>query len=777
MASEISRRRALALGAGGAGLAATGSLLPPSLQQALASQASERGQGYHHGGGLRDIRHVVVLMQENRSFDHYFGMLRGVRGFADRNAIRLPGGTSVFEQPGALGVGTVLPFGVRAAAAAQQKELQYIGDLDHSWQGGAKAWHDGWMDRWVTAKTAATMAYYDRSDIPLHYELADTFTICDAYHSSIHSSTSPNRNHLVSGWTGFEPGGARAVGNDAYAEDQHPGYAWPTYAERLEKAGHSWRVYQEWDNFTDNNLEFYASFKAIARKALAKVVGVQNMTAYYGQLAAADEAGRKRLRQLLDEGVRSLSAGERSLFERALRRGEPGTTATAFAADVAAGKLPEVSYIVPSAADSEHPGASSPIASATLVYKVLEALGDNPDVWRHTALFLTYDENDGFYDHVPPPVPPAGTDNEFWQGKPTGLGIRVPMLVISPWTVGGYACSEVFDHTSIVRFLERWLGVREPNISAWRRTVCGDLTSAFDFSRRRRLPEVEKPGPIPPFDGRWRPKPPSDQRLPRPEQGTRPARPLPYAPDADGRLDAGAAVFRLALRNAGTSSAHLALYPYADEYATPQHRDVPGAGRYPHGAHTTALEHGADAAPAAATEDGARGGETEHGARSGGTEDGARSGGTEHGADAAAAPGRGPGRPGRDQEWNVPVKNGAYRFTLTGPNGFRREFAGTARGSAAATAVRSRIDGRRRELHLTVENAGTTPLTFTLKPLAYSHRGPRTVTVPPGRSRTLPFATADAHGWYDLALTVAEDDSFHRRLMGHIENGAESVTG
>ncbi|MFF5717789.1 phosphocholine-specific phospholipase C [Streptomyces buecherae] len=745
MASEISRRRALALGTGGAGLVAAGSLLPPSLQQALANQATERGHERHHGGGLRDIRHVVVLMQENRSFDHYFGMLRGVRGFGDRNAVELPRGGSVFEQPGPLGVGTVLPFGVRAAAAAQQKELQYIGDLDHSWQGGAKAWRDGWMDGWVTAKTAATMAYYDRSDIPLHYELADTFTVCDAYHSSIHSSTSPNRNHLVSGWTGFEPGGARAVGNDAYSEDKHPGYAWPTYAERLEKAGHSWQVYQEWDNFTDNNLEFYASFKAVARKALARVEGVRNMTAYYDRLAAADAAGRKRLADLLDAGVRDLSAGERSLFERALRRGEPGTTATAFAADVAAGTLPKVSYIVPSAADSEHPGASSPVASATLVYKVLDALGKNPDVWRHTALFLTYDENDGFYDHVPPPVPPTGTDTEFWQGKPTGLGIRVPMLVISPWTVGGYACSEVFDHTSIVRFMERWLGVREPNISAWRRTVCGDLTSAFDFSRRRRLPEVEQPGAIPPFDGRWRPKPPTDQRLPKQEPGTRPARPLPYGPDADGRLDADAAVFRLALRNTGRASAHLALYPYADEYATPQHRDVPGVGRH---------QHGVDRAAAAYTEHGA----------------------AEHEA-LAAGHDRGRGRHERGEAWNVPVKNGAYRFTLTGPGGFRREFAGTARGAAARVAVRTRIDERRRELHLSLENAGDAPLTFTLKPLAYSDTAPRTVTLAPGRTRTLPFPTRGAHGWYDLALTVAEDETFRRRLMGHIENGAESVTG
>ncbi|KOG64690.1 phosphocholine-specific phospholipase C [Streptomyces varsoviensis] len=715
MSSEITRRRALTLGAGAAAVGAAGSLLPPSLQQALAAEPAALGAGPEalaagrggRRGGLGDIRHVVVLMQENRSFDHYFGALRGVRGYADRNAIKLPNGRSVFEQPGRLGNGTVLPFAVRDAAAAQKKDLQYIGALDHSWDGGGKAWRGGWMDGWVTAKTAATMAHYDRADVPLHYELADTFTVCDAYHSAIHSSTSPNRNHLVSGWTGFEPGGGgRAVGNDAYNEDTHPGYTWTTYAERLQRAGHSWQVYQEWDNFTDNNLEFYASFKAIARKALAKVDGVHNMTAYYGKLAAADTAGRAKLEQLLAEGVAALTADERSLYRRALHRGEPGSTATAFAADVASGNLPKVSYIVPSAVDSEHPGSSSPIASATIVYKVLDALGKNPDVWRHTALFLTYDENDGFFDHVPPPVPPDGTKDEFWKNHPVGLGIRVPMIVISPWTVGGYACSQVFDHTSITRFLERWLGVREPNISAWRRTVCGDLTSAFDFSRGRPRPAVDRPGPIPPFTGRWNPKPPADQRMPRQEEGVRPARPLPYQPDAHGAYDRAAGTFRLALRNTGAASAHFALYPYAGEYATPRHRDVLGT-----------------------------------------------------------------------DTWDVPVAKGAYDFTLTGPNGFRREFAGTDRGAAAGLHLRTTVDTRRRELHLTLDNRGSAPLTLTLSVDAYGYAGPRTVTLAPGRSRTLPYSAARAHGWYDLRLTVKEDATFRRRLMGHIENGKESVTG
>ncbi|GAA4899438.1 phosphocholine-specific phospholipase C [Streptomyces coeruleoprunus] len=697
MSPEISRRRLLALGGGALG-AAAGSLLPPSLQAALAAGPP--------AGGLDAIRHVVVLMQENRSFDHYFGTLRGVRGFGDRNAVELPSGTPVFEQPGALGR-TVLPFPVRGAAEAQKKDLQYIGDLDHSWSGGARAWRDGWMDGWVSAKTAATMAYYDRRDLPLHYELADTFTICDAYHSSIHTSTSPNRNHLWSGWTGYEADGTRAVTNAAYAEGSHPGYPWTTYAERLEAAGRTWQTYTEWENFTDNNIEFFTTFKKIARKALARTGGHTYMESFYAAVReTADTAERDRLLAALEDGVAALTPAERSLFERGLRRVPTGTLADRFRADVAAGTLPEVSYLVPSAIDSEHPGSSSPIASATLVYKILDALGAHPEVWRHTVLLINYDENDGFFDHVPPPVPPAGTAEERWKGLPTGLGIRVPLLVVSPWSVGGYVCSEVFDHTSVIRFLERWTGVEEPNITSWRRTVTGDLTSAFDFRRAHRQPPVDQPGPIPPFTGRWRPQPPLVQHRPVQEPGTRPARPLPYQPDAHGRLDGDA--LQVTLTNTGSASAPLALYPYAGEFPAPQHREVRGTA-----------------------------------------------------------------------QWRVPLTGAAYRFTITGPNGFRREFAGSA-APAGGAEVSSRLDPDERDLHLTLRNTGPAPVTFTVRPLGYADEDDladwvRRITVKPGRSRTVVHSAADAQGWYDVEVTAPE--GFRRRLMGHVENGRASVSG
>jgi phospholipase C len=348
MTFEVSRRTLLAV----TGAAVAGSLLPLSVHAALAREPRP--------GGLRAIEHVVLLMQENRSFDHYYGTLRGVRGFGDRNALVLPDGQSVFSQPGA--EGRVLPFPVREAAGS--RDVQYIGDLDHSWDGGHRALRNGWHDGWIGAKSPATMAFYDREDLPFHYELADTFTLCDAYHCSVPSSTSPNRNYFVSGYTGFEPGGARrAVGNDAYAEDTHAGYDWTTYAQRLEAAGQSWRVYQEWDNFQDNNLEFFVRFKQIARKVLAFAGSFKSLDSFYAAVSSASGPNRNRCWP-------------------GWSRASPHSTGRSGACTTAA--------------CTAHARSSSRPRSAP--------------TWESTALFITYDENDGYFDHVPPPPSAAPSD-------------------------------------------------------------------------------------------------------------------------------------------------------------------------------------------------------------------------------------------------------------------------------------------------------------------------------------------------------------------------------
>ncbi|SNT10502.1 phospholipase C [Streptosporangium subroseum] len=536
------------------------SSLPPSLTRLLERPAPP--------GTLADLKHVVFVMQENRSFDHYFGRMRGVRGYGDRNAVSTRAWRPAFEQDG------VLPFPVREAAERAGTDPMLLDTHDHTWLGTQNAWAMGWNDAWVPNKGPSTMAYYDRRDLPLHYELADTFTICDAYHCSLLTSTTPNRNYHISGYTGYEPGTEqRVVDNGACEEDGHPGYSWITVPELLTQAGQSWQVYQEWDNYQCNNLEFFAAFKAVMAK-----LGQTSMHSFYEKVRASEDPA-PMLAELEEKAAR-LDPADRELYDRALRRTGTGGLGEWFAADVAAGRLPAVSYVVTSLADSEHPEGSSAVESGKVIYQVLDALASRPEVWANTAVFITYDENDGFFDHVPPPVPPDGTPGEFVAGRPLGLGMRVPMTVVSPWSVGGYVCSQTFDHSSTVRFLETWLGIKAPDISAWRRTVAGDLTSAFDFAAPRARPAVETPvsgASKSASVGRWYPDVPAEQRMPDQEPGTKPARALPYRPDASARIR-GRSV-EITMSNTGTESAHLALYGYMGELVRPLHFDVLGHAR------------------------------------------------------------------------------------------------------------------------------------------------------------------------------------------------------
>ncbi len=567
--SDVSRRKVLGALAGGSAL----SLLPASLHRAMAAPMPR--------GGLRAVEHVIVLMQENRSFDSYFGTLKGVRGFGDRTPLRLPTGGTVFGQPRS-GGGSVLPFSARHAAldaGRPEGDIQYLGSLPHGFPDAVQARANGWWNDWVAAKTQSTMAFYDRADIPLQYELADRFTLCDSYFCSVYGSTNPNRNYLWTGTTGYEPNGVdRAVTNAAY-DTHHAGYSWTTYPERLEAAGVSWQIYQEWDNFTDNAVEYFRPWKEIGRKILSEVGGCLVTTEqFYDSLWARTPAQREAALAEFQRGVDALSETERRLFLRGAHRSEPGTLVERVRSDIANGTLPKVSWIVPPAALSEHPGSSTPVGSANLVHDLLDAVASDPKTWSKTVLFLNFDENDGYFDHVPAPVAPkpdSGDGDDWFGGRPVGPGPRVPMTVVSPWTVGGFVSSEAFDHTSVVRFLEKWTGVREPNISAWRRGVFGDLTSAFDFRRAHPQPQVEQPGAVPPAVGRWNPVPPKDQALPAQEAGTRPTRPSPYRLSL--RPGVTGSEVRLRLGNEGATAAVFTAYP--GDGGAPSAWTVPARGR------------------------------------------------------------------------------------------------------------------------------------------------------------------------------------------------------
>ncbi len=423
--AEFSRRQVLAGATALSGVAVGGAVLPLSLRRALRATLSDPP-----AGTLADVEHIVILMQENRSFDHYFGTMPGVRGFADPAAIRLPDGRPVFYQPRPAheGPGYLTPFHYDTRTTSAQATP----GTDHSWPTQHQAWNNGAMDQWVAAKGPYTMGYFTQADIPFHRALAQAFTICDNYHCSVLGPTNPNRLYM---WTGMiDPNGA--AGGPVI--DNTPAYnnvilSWTTYPERLERAGISWQVYQEEDNFDDNAL------------------------AWFHQFSRAPTSSPLRQR-----GMQTRAAG---WFENDARQG----------------RLPQVSWLVAPTAQSEHPDYF-PAAGAEYIASKLEAIASNPDLWRSTLFILCYDENDGLFDHVPPPTAPSGTPAEFVGAEPIGLGFRVPALVISPWSAGGRVCSDVLDHTSLIRVIEKRFGVAEPNISAFRRRTCGDFTSALRFS-------------------------------------------------------------------------------------------------------------------------------------------------------------------------------------------------------------------------------------------------------------------------------------------------------
>ncbi|MBL1086011.1 phospholipase C, phosphocholine-specific [Streptomyces actinomycinicus] len=673
---EVNRRRFLQL----AGATTAFTALSSSIQRAAALPAVYRT------GSVDDVEHIVVLMQENRSFDHYFGSLRGVRGFGDPRSVT-QNGRSVWKQSD--GTKDILPF----HPDADDLGLAFLQDLPHGWNDTHSAVNNGKYDKWVPAKGSTTMAYLTRDDIPFHYALADAFTICDAYHCSFMGSTDPNRYYMWTGFTGNDgKGGGPVLGND------EKGYGWTTYPERLEQAGISWKIYQDigdgldaaggWGwindayrgNYGDNSLLYFDKYR-----------NAKPGDPLYDKARTGTDARR-------GEGY----------FDR-------------LKADVQAGRLPQVSWIVAPEAFTEHPNWPANYG-AWYISQVLDALTSNPEVWGRTALFITYDENDGFFDHLIPPYPPASAA----QGKSTvtptpdlfkgdsshvagayGLGQRVPMLVVSPWSKGGYACSETFDHTSIIRFIERRFGVQEPNISPWRRAICGDLTSAFDFSRQDTAP-VSLPstaGYLPPDRNRhpdYVPKPPANPSLPRQEAGCRPTRPLKYAPAVDGAADTTAGKFTLTFASGANAGA---------AFLVTSNSRTDGPWTYTTEAGKTLSD-----------------------------------------------------------TWNSVYSGGNYDLAVHGPNGFLRVFKG--RNKVAGPEVTARHVGDDVELTFTNKGSGT----VSLKLADGYGAGPVAVSVRPGATVKRTVALAASKRWYDLTVTSDADPAFLRGFAGHVENGLPGVS-
>jgi phospholipase C len=712
--SDLSRRGFIGAAAAVTGAVAADAVMPAAEAQAKDSPRPSR-QRLH--GDIRDVKHVVILMQENRSFDHYFGTLQGVRGFGDRSVIRLPGGASVFQQPATAGQ-TQFPWRMSSTPAegsvSPETVAQTSAGLGHSWEDQHGAWFGGLMNGWVEYKgSLRTMGYLNRDDIPFQYALADAYTVGDAYHCSVLSATGPNRTYL---WSGMIDAAGK-FGPAAFNGGDESNLKWQTYAEALQGAGVTWRVYQGSDNYGDNGLEYFTQFETAQPGSVLYENGVQ----------IVPEPSTSGVTDNADNLIAAVRA------------------------DVLAGKLPQVSWVVTNQAFSEHPDAT-PDDGAYYVHGILNALNADPDVFNSTLVIIDYDENDGFFDHVPPPVPPTGTAGEFYfepaleaagvtAPLPVGLGFRVPLLLISPWTRGGWVTSEVSDHTSVIQFLEQWTAAmgkpaRCQFISDWRRKVCGDLTTAFDFgSPVFGLPKLPAT-PVIGLDLNSQPTP-TTNAMPSQEPGRRRARPLPCQPNAnldsletgqDGTIQA-----RLSFSNAGphvTKASHFSVYSAAGP--APALSDYPAAfpGQY--------------------------------------TVDPSRSSRAKT-VSGAVALGAGDG-------------DGSYDVTIVGPNRFLRHFAGDVTGPGKAARVEAAYYGHgfgsRPRLSLRLTNAGPKVVTFTVTASNYSSDGARTYHVPPRGSATHSAdPLARSSGWYDLSVTVSSDPSWSQRYVGHLENGADSLTG
>ena len=656
------------------GAAGVGEFVPEAVQRAYAINP-EPGSTY------LDAEHIVILMQENRSFDHAFGTLRGVRGFNDPRALRLANGNSVFVQTDGAG-NSYAPWRLDI----RDTRITWMGSLPHSRQSQVDAWNQGLHDNWLEAKRAGdknyaalplTMGHYTREDLPFYYALADAFTICDQHYCSVMTSTSPNRSYFWSG-TIREQQQAAARAHIRNEQIDYGGLTWKTFPERLQAAGIPWKHYQNeltrsvlsgeeeaWlSNYGDNvlesfnayNVQAYAGFSACAKRWCVELG--EEAQKLQARLSAAKDpgqaAGLRRQLEVVQRQIATITVamensgptayGRLSEAEKALHHaafvtnaGDPhyrsldslpfhaagqkeslqvprGDVLYQFRKDVNEGRLPTVSWLTASERFSDHP--SSPWYGAWYISEVMNILTSNPEVWKKTIFILTYDENDGYFDHAPSfaaadPARPEtgrasagidtgleyiykedelrmGVDESDARTGPIGMGFRVPLMIASPWTRGGWVNSQLFDHTSTLMFLERFVEekygktVREENLSAWRRTVAGDLTSAFRPGEPQdsRLNYLQRdPFVVSIAQARYREVPSNYTRLtapqveqinrspqgcecmPRQEPGTRPSCALPYQLYADAGVSSDGRHCLVHLRvGTGSHGAPINLY-------------------------------------------------------------------------------------------------------------------------------------------------------------------------------------------------------------------------
>jgi len=373
--------------------------------------------GTPHGAQL-PLDTIVVLMQENRSFDHYFGKLHA------EGKPQSEGEPKKASNPD--------PAGGAPIRAFHQKHYCEVADLDHSWNGTHREWDGGAMDGFTAANQflpddpsgKRTMGFYDQHDLPFYYGLYRKFATADRFFCSVLSQTFPNRFYLLAA-TSFGH-----IRNDFATNFAPPG---GTIFERLDAAGVTWRIYASQIAFA---LEF-AYVSDPQRKS--HIVPVAQ-----------------------------------------------------FGSDAQAGTLPQVAWIDPIFLNTEviendeHPPANIQVGQQ-FVAQIVTALFASPQ-WGRSALFVTYDEHGGFFDHVPPPpackpddIPPMLQAGDA-PGEFDRYGIRVPVVLVSPFARRHFVSHTVYDHTSILRFIETRFDL--PALTA-RDANADPMLELFDFQHAR----------------------------------------------------------------------------------------------------------------------------------------------------------------------------------------------------------------------------------------------------------------------------------------------------
>lgn len=787
--------------------------MPASIQRALSIEADP-------GTTFLDAEHVVFLMQENRSFDHCYGTLSGVRGFNDPRVIRQPNQLPVWFQMDQ-DQSIYGPFRLDI----ENTKITWMGSLPHSWKDMVEARNDGKMDQWLLAKKPGnkeyahmplTMGYFTREDIPFYYAFADAFTVCDQHFCSSLTGTSANRSYFWAGAIRENPRDPNSVAHVNNGQINYQDVSWKTYPERLEENNISWKVYQNelslpvgftdlqesWlANFTDNNLEFYKQYNVRFHNAHIQFKQLE-LTRLQQQIQEAVQAGtpvdvlqeeRVKLEQYLEqyseEAFSKLTTLEQNIHKKAFvtntedpayhkleeiayqENGEikkvevpQGDILYQFRKDVNQDTLPMVSWLVAPCNFSDHPGA--PWFGAWYVSEVLDILTKNPTVWKKTIFILTYDENDGYFDHVAPFVPPLSTDKQ--QGKvsgtmdtqdewvtreqdkardsksnlasPIGLGYRVPMVIASPWTRGGWVNSEVCDLTSTLQFLEYFIEkktgkkVIEENISQWRRGTCSNMTSVFqpandlkkieiDFVDRNRYVErilsaqnKNLPHGFAQYNAAdiqqhnaWN----DLKTFPKQERGVKKACGLPYHIQANIRVDAKEAHMHFAIEaNALKNKDYLAPIQV---YAHQKFQNETG------------------------------------------------------------------------RNWNFSVneqepisyswqkealEDGRYNFSVHSFNGFYRNF----KGHVADPQVEINFTVLKNQMvQLVLKNKSNQALTFFVQDVVYVKTNQK-IIVAAQAEQLIELDYTDYKGWYDVVITLVDHKNFMYHYAGHIENGASSIT-